>query len=541
MRHFEAPGGPALLLICLAGCAVSAIHLSTLPRIMVDDAFISYRYAQNLFEGRGLVFNAGEHVEGYSNFLWVLLTSLGMLLGAEPIAWTRSLGAASLLGTVVAGAYLTHRLTGSRFAAASSALVIACSTALCASSMSGLETGLFAFLLTAAFLAFSGQRYAAASLLCGVAAITRPEGFAVWAVMLASVVLSRIPGRLRIVRRLAIPCVSILLGLIVFRLAYFGAVLPNSVQAKSAMLPLLKDAVWPDHFRILLNTAGLSYAWDFLRYAFGPLALLAIFPLIATSTRTSAVDARQSVLLRSMLATVCLGLGIAVYNFGDWMSSFRLLTPYLPALTALVICGLCRLIDMPAARRPVLRAPARIFAACLVGWCAVRQFQTSTPPAAGSPDLELAQILNQSRQPQLLAATDVLGRLGFYAPDTRIIDMAGLTDPYIARHGKPRPPFGRNDFKYVLSRRPHFIMNNVRSAWLRHLSKPDFVENYHWVDRPAWTWPAAARNKPRYVFVLRNSVLEQELRVRYHDAAFRSPLSLSESVPDDQALAIHTE
>ncbi|GAH95705.1 unnamed protein product, partial [marine sediment metagenome] len=33
-----------------------------------DDAYISYRYAQNLAEGNGLVYNLGERVEGYSNF-----------------------------------------------------------------------------------------------------------------------------------------------------------------------------------------------------------------------------------------------------------------------------------------------------------------------------------------------------------------------------------------------------------------------------------------------------------------------------------------
>src|SRR5208282_4503087 len=40
-----------------------------------DDAYISYRYARNLAEGKGLVFNPGEHVEAYSNFLYVLLTA----------------------------------------------------------------------------------------------------------------------------------------------------------------------------------------------------------------------------------------------------------------------------------------------------------------------------------------------------------------------------------------------------------------------------------------------------------------------------------
>jgi len=38
-----------------------------------DDAFISFRYAENFAEGRGLVFNQGEYIEGYTNFLFLLL------------------------------------------------------------------------------------------------------------------------------------------------------------------------------------------------------------------------------------------------------------------------------------------------------------------------------------------------------------------------------------------------------------------------------------------------------------------------------------
>ena len=34
-----------------------------------DDAFISYRYAEHLASGMGLVYNTGEAVEGYTNFL----------------------------------------------------------------------------------------------------------------------------------------------------------------------------------------------------------------------------------------------------------------------------------------------------------------------------------------------------------------------------------------------------------------------------------------------------------------------------------------
>lgn len=50
-----------------------------------DDAFITYRYAQNLFLGNGAYFNIGEKVEGYSNFLYLLLLLPAFLFTTENI------------------------------------------------------------------------------------------------------------------------------------------------------------------------------------------------------------------------------------------------------------------------------------------------------------------------------------------------------------------------------------------------------------------------------------------------------------------------
>ena len=73
------------------------IHLLSLPWLallawltsvawfLTDDAFISFRYVRNLLEGHGLVFNPGEYVEGYTNFLWILeLAALWGLFGLRP-------------------------------------------------------------------------------------------------------------------------------------------------------------------------------------------------------------------------------------------------------------------------------------------------------------------------------------------------------------------------------------------------------------------------------------------------------------------------
>ncbi len=61
-------------------------------RFVQDDAFISFRYAKNFINGYGLVFNPGEYVEGYTNFLWTLLIAFGLKLNFSPIIFSYLLG-----------------------------------------------------------------------------------------------------------------------------------------------------------------------------------------------------------------------------------------------------------------------------------------------------------------------------------------------------------------------------------------------------------------------------------------------------------------
>ncbi|MFC1573450.1 hypothetical protein ACFL6M_07630 [Candidatus Eisenbacteria bacterium] len=57
-----------------------------------DDAFISFRYAKNLVDGLGLVYNAGEPVEGYTNFLWTVIVAAAMKIGLEPVVFAQAAG-----------------------------------------------------------------------------------------------------------------------------------------------------------------------------------------------------------------------------------------------------------------------------------------------------------------------------------------------------------------------------------------------------------------------------------------------------------------
>ncbi|EMJ96128.1 hypothetical protein [Leptospira alstonii] len=85
------------LLLILFG-VISAYRM----RWMADDAFISLRYAKNFADGKGLVFNEGEFVEGYTNFLWTaLLIPFHLFDRIDPVDANYFFGILSFLGTCI--------------------------------------------------------------------------------------------------------------------------------------------------------------------------------------------------------------------------------------------------------------------------------------------------------------------------------------------------------------------------------------------------------------------------------------------------------
>ena len=77
----------------------------------VDDAWITFRYSRMWAEGHGPVFNPGEHVEGYSNFLLVALLA-PIIRNAGPDAAlpvAKGAGLVSALLAIVATGLLARR------------------------------------------------------------------------------------------------------------------------------------------------------------------------------------------------------------------------------------------------------------------------------------------------------------------------------------------------------------------------------------------------------------------------------------------------
>jgi hypothetical protein len=228
----------SILSLVIAGLllAILVIHFYDFT---VDDAFITFRYARNFAAGDGLVFNIGERVEGYTNFLWLILLSLFIKFGLDPVV------AAKMLGIIFAFLAILMLWSISRILLRDRPwlkniplLLLAASPSYAIYAVSGLETMLFCFLLLLAFRLFIYEEaninriqisWAALFLLT----LTRPEGF-LFFVLFA--LLKFLPGK--DFKRLLICSIPYLILLVLYlgwKIYYFGEVCRTLFMQKQAV------------------------------------------------------------------------------------------------------------------------------------------------------------------------------------------------------------------------------------------------------------------------------------------------------------------
>ena len=299
MKKAEALRNARVVLLCLPWLALLG-WLASLSWFLTDDAFISFRYARNLLEGRGLTFNPGEYVEGYSNFLWVLeLAAIWGLSGVPPEHAAPFLSVAFTVGAVAATMWWVARLPSlrRRGLVAWMTLGFVCSSATFAvwTSGGGLETRQFTFFIVLAVMCLSLYRDSrrgllAASLSLAAAALTRPEGPLLAALCFGWFVVQRMadtgrpkPDWRRLIH-LAAPFVVLVGAHFLWRYAYYGEWLPNTYYAKhvrpwyeSGFRYLWAAAIETGLYLLIpLAVVAMRDRWRAFRDGAGALALLLV-------------------------------------------------------------------------------------------------------------------------------------------------------------------------------------------------------------------------------------------------------------------------
>jgi arabinofuranosyltransferase len=456
--------------------AVFLVHAVWLAGV-AEDAFISFRFARNLVAGHGLVWNPGEApVEGYTNFLWVLLAAGALELGLDPARAAQALGVAASLATFFYVWRTGTRLLGwSAVEALLPCAVLAVSGPFATWAAAGLETNLFTCFAVAglhhvavdAKEGRAGERWAGWLALL-LAMLTRPEGALVYGLALAGAGLAARRRGAAALRGLALPVAATLGAFAVYfawRWRLFGQLLPNTFYAKTG--------------------GGLDQQLRGARYVglFAFHYLAPWLPLVALSLarRGGGEPAAARQVLAGAAAVALAWAAYLVWVGGDYMAMYRFAVPAVPFLAVLIGAAARRaLAGWPAASAGSRAALSAALAAGVLG-----SLVHSTPLEARLFDpprfmhgnwrgveterWHVARLTaigrffaGHARAADESLATDAIGAIGWYS-GIAIRDVHGLVDPEIAhrrddRVGRGFPGHERIDLVGALAGRPTFVM-----------------------------------------------------------------------------------
>lgn len=412
-----------------------------------DDPFITFRYAQNLRAGLGLVYNPGERVLSTTTPLYTLLLAGLSFLWADLPRLSTLISALSL-GLGALALYTLGRHWNSPVAGPIAAIVYPLAPLMVATF--GAETCFYVALILWAFALYAEGRDLAAMALAALATLTRADGilsgFAIGVALL--------------LRDRQIPWRPLLLfGLLIapwylFSRVYFGSPFPVTLTAKQHQAQMaISDSFAEGFLRLARGYARNPFYWPpgaflvvglayVLRRARQWLLLIGWGALYFTGYTVLGVSRYfwyYAPLVPVMLTLIGLG-GEAALEFlvGRWRAfgRFQLLLRSLILLLLLLPQGrdLWRLVHHPDSRAQIYRD---------IGlWLA-----ENTPPNASVGTLEV-------------------GIIGYYAR-RRMVDFAGLIQPEVALQMRYETTYEDTALWAVRRYHPDFLVLNP--AWFPRL------------------------------------------------------------------------
>ena len=243
---------PTLFPWLLVGAGVLATLIILLwgstrsPLAAYDDAYITYRYADNLRQGWGLVYNRGEWVLGTTTPLFALLLGAVGVIAQDLEVLGHWLGILGWIGAAWAALWLFMQV-GRPLAAIVAPLLVATQPTLLASV--GMETPLLVALMLSTAAAWLDGRKGVAVVLAALLFLTRYDA-ALWLLLLGLAIWRRervLPWRE------GLSTVALALPWLVFALWRYGSFLPNSISAKIGQTDLMPVGELPSFWQGLLE------------------------------------------------------------------------------------------------------------------------------------------------------------------------------------------------------------------------------------------------------------------------------------------------
>ncbi len=318
-----------------------------------DDIYITFRYVDNFLQGYGIVYNAGERVEGYTHFLWFLLLSFFRLFKLELSTISIFLGLFSYTGIIYLFFSISRKNEGKkRYFIPFTALALSVNYDFAIWATGGLETMFYTLLISLVFYIYyfseikESTKLLFTGLLLALACMTRPDAvifylYANFLILLWKVFTNKTIKEL--IKKLIcfnLPFVIFLLPYLIWKIIYYGDIVPNTYYVKSAGESYLSQ--------------GLFYIWLFFNsYKTTFISLASVFVILKIFITKQSFKEKLAVILNSTpLVTMIIALGAAVsYLFlfvarvgGDFMFA-RFIIPVLPFLYYSAETGITQIIS----------------------------------------------------------------------------------------------------------------------------------------------------------------------------------------------------
>ncbi len=416
-----------------------ALALAFANRFVQDDAFISFVYADAWVHGDGLTW-FGEHVEGYTNFLWVAWIALGLLFGIDPVTFAFC-GSFIAFALMLWGTWrLALRVLGDGAVAVLAVVMTATNFSVSSYASGGLETMwqclFFVWILERALYADPRRLATGVAMSLAAAALLLIRLDSAVILVVAGFVVARrlVDLRAPLGNWLAwtLPGAAIVGVWAGFKLGYYGNLLPNTYYAKAG----------PGN-RFPRN--GLVYLWRFALWYW-------VAPVFALGTIVAIWRRQRVARIVPLVASVAAWCVYVAFVGGDFME-FRFLVPVAPFLFIVLAA-----VFAAAGRRVRGGAIASVSAAALVlgfaSWRHARTFRGTTADYALDSIPQLASfygvyrdgdwsrigraLAKQFGDLDILVALHAAGAIPYYS-HIRTLDMWGLNDPWIAHHGTRVP------------------------------------------------------------------------------------------------------
>lgn len=412
---------------------------------MLDDAFIAFRYAENIVAGNGPVYNVGERVEGYTSFLWLILVALGSLFGTDIVIFSKILGLAFAVANIIllANAHRFIRAIDSGVSAIAT-LLLGSTGIFLAWGVSGMEVTLFTFLISLSALyyisigeSYDTRKFIRLGMLCGLMSLTRPEGLLVTGILVLHQLYRGFKNRRSPLVYLVIVFLMVYLPYFWWRYNYYGFLFPNTFYAKVG---------W-DVDQVL---RGFRYL---VKFAIPSLMIL--LPIIDPIQIRAWFKKYGSLAILPLIACVYTIYIISVG--GDPMPALRFFTPIMPIF--------CIMFAMSMTLKGNRTMAILMILGTIIYNIAQLNFLYITPYIKFDKTVEYGKEVGQwfadNIPPDAVIATNTAGSIPYYSR-LGVIDMLGLTDLHIAHceisnMGSGWAGHEKTDGEYILSRKPDYI------------------------------------------------------------------------------------